>query len=144
MSYDRADWHYGGDFPAELPPEKGATHIGMFLAWAIQRGLVGQLHLEESADAVQAVRNRQMTGSQFLISQCDAKFTDEDLNDEGNRFANDYYETNEYFDDYDATLGNDLPTLYHAQDTWTNFDLVASVIDLRYREWLVRNQLDID
>jgi hypothetical protein len=38
---DRADWHYGGGdlYPKELPPENGGTHIGMYLAWIIQRGL---------------------------------------------------------------------------------------------------------
>ncbi len=44
MAYDRADWHYGGDFPEGLAPECSGTHIGMFLAWAIQRGLEGELH----------------------------------------------------------------------------------------------------
>jgi hypothetical protein len=29
MSYDRADWHYGGNYPKGLPPENGGTHIGM-------------------------------------------------------------------------------------------------------------------
>ena len=27
--YDDASWHYGGDFPDDLPEENGATHIGM-------------------------------------------------------------------------------------------------------------------
>jgi hypothetical protein len=35
MAYDRADWHYGSDFPNDVPDENGGTHIGMFLAWAI-------------------------------------------------------------------------------------------------------------
>jgi hypothetical protein len=33
MKYDDASWHYGGDFPADLPREAGSTHIAMFLAW---------------------------------------------------------------------------------------------------------------
>ena len=33
MKYDDASWHYEGAYPADLPPEAGATHIGMFLAW---------------------------------------------------------------------------------------------------------------
>ncbi|WP_262497415.1 DUF7832 domain-containing protein [Pedobacter caeni] len=27
--YDDASWHYGGDFPKDLPQINGATHIGM-------------------------------------------------------------------------------------------------------------------
>lgn len=39
MKYDDASWHVGGDFPKELPPEAGATHIGMFAAWCMLNGL---------------------------------------------------------------------------------------------------------
>lgn len=61
MAYDKMDWHYGGNFPEDLPPENGGTHIGMFLAWAIIQGLSGELHDEESPQALVAVRERHMT-----------------------------------------------------------------------------------
>ena len=35
MKYDDWSRHGGGNFPADLPPEAGATHAGMFLAWAL-------------------------------------------------------------------------------------------------------------
>ncbi|WP_441328174.1 DUF7832 domain-containing protein [Mesorhizobium album] len=35
MKYDDASWHSGGNFPRELPPEAGATHIAMFVAWPL-------------------------------------------------------------------------------------------------------------
>jgi hypothetical protein len=34
--YDDASWHYGGDYPEDLPNENVATHIGMFLQWCIE------------------------------------------------------------------------------------------------------------
>ncbi|WP_265102660.1 hypothetical protein [Acinetobacter sp. 'aerobic (ED)'] len=40
MKYDDASWHYGGDFPADLPQEAGATHIGMFLTWMLLQTLL--------------------------------------------------------------------------------------------------------
>lgn len=138
MAYDRADWHYGGEFPKELAPENGGTHIGMFLAWAILHGLEGEFHQEESAEALAAVRARQMTGREFLTTQCDEKLWEEDLNEEGNAFANAYYSTKAqvtYFDDYDRALGAGLPSMYHVEDTWENFDRVAAVITQRYEEW---------
>lgn len=58
MSYDRADWHYGGDFPSDLPDEAGSTHIGMFIAWAIMQDLAGPDLLDHSSDAMAQVRNR--------------------------------------------------------------------------------------
>ena len=140
MAYDRADWHYGGDYPEGLPPENGGTHIGMFLAWAIMNGLEGEFHRQESPASVAAVRARQMTGRQFLFKECDEKFWDEDLSDEGNAFAKYYYDGTEgnasrYFEDYEAALVGDLPTLYHVEDNWQNYDKIAAVISRRFEEW---------
>ena len=90
--YDDASWHYGGDFPDDLPEENGATHIGMFLTWCIDNDLLSEEQIEDSEDEIESVKNRKMTGAEFLIDICDEKFTDYDLNDIGNEFATDYYE----------------------------------------------------
>ena len=87
MSYDRADWHYGGDFPKDLPTENGGTHIGMFLAWAIMNNFEGAHHVDHSQDSIRQVRERRMTGRQFLIKECDENIWDEDPSDLGNGFA---------------------------------------------------------
>ena len=133
MKYDDASWHYGGDFPKDLPPEAGATHIGMFLAWAILRDLVGELHREESAQSVEKVRERQMTGAQFLVQECDEKFTDEDLSEMGNAFARQYYE-DDYFNDY-CDVFDEVEEVYRLEDTWSNFDRLAPILDRRFQEW---------
>ena len=141
MAYDRADWHYGGDYPKGLPPENGGTHIGMFLAWCIINNLQGSFHDEESPASLQAVRERSMTGREFLFKECDEKFWEEDLSDEGNRFAHAYYDStpankgHTYFDDYGDTLSANLESLYHVADTWEHFDLLAPVIASRYEKW---------
>ncbi len=134
MAYDRADWHYGGEFPDGLPPENGGTHIGMFLGWAIKRGLVGNLHAEHGADAVAAVCDGTLSGRAFLMQQCDEKFTDENLSVEGNRFAESYYDSR-YLDDYDASLGADLESLYHVQDHPKNHTKIELLLDKRFGEW---------
>jgi hypothetical protein len=136
VAYDRADWHYDGDYPPGLPSEAGGTHIGMFIAWAIITGLEGELHKEESADAFQAVRERRITGREFLFSRCDQKFTDEDLNEEGSAFARWYYSGyGPYIDDYEKTLAVNVPSTYHVKDTWENFDKLKPVIDRRFEAW---------
>ena len=135
-SYDRADWHYDGeDFPMDAPPERGGTRIGMFLAWCIISGLEGQFHKEESVVSLEAVRNRTMTGTEFLFKECDEKFGDEDLSEEGNRFAEHYYESNLYNSDYSESLGQLADNLYDVEDTWENYDLIAKMIDERFRQW---------
>lgn len=141
MSYDNAGWHYGGDYPKDVPRENGGTHIGMFLAWAIMNNLEGDFHREESAASLAAVRARQMTGRQFLFKECDERFWDEDLNAEGNAFAKFYYDgsvegqVGPYFADYEAAFVGDLPDMYHVEDSWQNFDKIAAVISQKFAEW---------
>ena len=84
MAYDKAEWHSGGEYPADLPPENGGTHIGMFLAWAIHRGLEGEVLREDFAEELAAVRARGMTGREFLFTCCDGKLTRDDFSDDGN------------------------------------------------------------
>src|SRR5713101_5972437 len=91
MSYDQAAWHYDGKYPKDLPQENSGTHIGMFLAWAIMNHMEGDEHQEDCPSSLAAVRERQMTGRQFLFRECDGKLGDVDLNEEGTAFAKDYY-----------------------------------------------------
>ena len=141
MKYDAAAWHYGGDFPADLPQEAGATHTGMFIAWALLSGLSGELHTSDFPEDIPALRERSTTPGAFFLSACDGKFTDEDLSKEGNAFASFYYdvESGGYLADYESTLGKDLPagrdSLYHIADTWENFDKIKPVLDRRLAEW---------
>jgi hypothetical protein len=137
MSYDQAEWHYGGNFPEDLPPENGGTHIGMFLAWTIMNGLEGEEHQEDCPESIAAVRARRMTGRQFLFKECDGKFGEGDLNEEGNAFAKYYYSSKDrpYLTDYARVLSSDLPDAYYVEDTWENYDKIASVISERFNEW---------
>ncbi len=138
VKYDDASWHYGGDFPKDLPPAAGATHIGMFLSWAILRDLASDMHREESTESLEKVRNRQMTGAEFLRQECDEKFTDLDLSDVGNAFAQHYYEK-DFFNDYcNAVLMGE--TAYHVEDSWAHFDRVAAVLDDRFGSRLGSHQ----
>ena len=38
--YDKADWHSGGEYPKGVPIENASNHIGMFLAWLVDRNLI--------------------------------------------------------------------------------------------------------
>ncbi|WZB61364.1 hypothetical protein WJ970_29215 [Achromobacter xylosoxidans] len=49
MKFDDASWHYEGDYPADLPESAAATHIGMFLAWALLHGMAGEELIDDSA-----------------------------------------------------------------------------------------------
>jgi hypothetical protein len=137
VKYDDASWHYGGNFPAGLPPEAGGTHAGMFVAWAILRGLGGILHLEVCPDDARTLRERRTTPGKFLFEACDEKFTDEDLNDEGNAFAKVYYQPEDalYLKDYEDVLAQQLPSLYHVSDSWVTYDALTPALDARLAQW---------
>lgn len=131
--YDDAEWHYGGEFPKELPEEAGATHIGMFAAWAMLAGL----NSEEFASDVKLLKSRKMTPGQFIMEQWDGVFHPDMLNDEGNRFAAVYFQAEDgnFLKDYEATLEGKLPSLYHIKDSWENFDKIKPVFDRRLEEF---------
>ena len=139
MSYDRADFDYS---TAEEPLPKGhaGTHIGMFLAWAVQNGLESEFHRRESADLLARLRRREITGRQFFEAACNERFSEQDLSEEGNKFAQYYYvdqagQRGTYFADYKRVLAAGLPSFWHVADTWTNYDKIAAVVARRYEEW---------
>jgi hypothetical protein len=138
MKYDDASWHYGADnFPKHLDAAAGATHIALFVAWCMLNGLAGELHAEDFPDELEQLKLRALTPGQWFLDACDGKFTDEDLDEEGNAFTASYYaaESAQYLADYDNILCNAVSDPYGVPDTWRSYDLLAPVIERRYREW---------
>jgi hypothetical protein len=138
---DRADWHYGGEFPEGLPQENGGTHIGMYLTWIIDSDLYSEELLEEYEDEIKKVKNREITGRDFLFDICDEKLLSFDLNDIGYEFSKIYFNEDEeegygnYINDYDITLGEDYESLYEIPNTWDNYDRIKEVITKRFKKW---------
>src|SRR4051812_39090143 len=116
MKYEDVSWHSGADdYPKDLGERAAATHTGMFLTWALLAGL--------GRSMPPTLKERSITPGLFFFDDCDGKFTDEDLNEEGNAFAKAYFdpESGRYLRDYDAMLCDGLETAYHVRDTWQNF-----------------------
>ncbi len=137
MKYDDATWHSGGNFPKDLPTSAGGTHIGMFAAWCMLEGMAGAVHLEDFPEELERLRSRSITPGRWFVTACDGKFIDEDLNEEGNAFAQFYYDSKfaRYLEDYTSTLAHSGVSLYHVLDSWENFDILAPVIAKRYGQW---------
>jgi hypothetical protein len=142
-SIDRADWHYGGDFPDDLTEKNAGTHIGMFLNWIIDNNLVGSLHIEDSKEGIFNVKEGKITGTEFFFDYCDEKFWDEDLNEEGLLFTKYYYQNSndpdggygKYIIDYETVLAFQYDTLYHVADTRENYLTISKQIDEVYNKW---------
>lgn len=129
MKYDDASWHFGGDFPVGQPDEHGGTHIALFLRWCFSKGWAGELHTEEEPEAVKQVVAGQLSATGFFFQYCDGKFTDEDLNDEGNLFAGKYYgEDGLYLEDYAENFGDQM---YVAPEAAHDFAKFSSMLESR-------------
>ena len=134
-SIDRADWHSGNNFPQNLPEENAGTHIGMYLNWIIDSDLIGDSHLKESIEGISKVKTKVISGREFLFDYCDGKFWNEELNDVGIRFTEDYYSSDQYFGDYANILANNLETVYHVENNWDNYAQLKKVLDKRFKKW---------
>ncbi|AYM77425.1 hypothetical protein D9M09_17710 [Janthinobacterium agaricidamnosum] len=150
MAYDRIDWHSGGKYPDDLPEEHGGIHIGMFLAWLVHQDMASNFHRTDSAGELRRLLSREITGLQFLIDACDGKLWEEDLNDQGNAFAVDYYDAKsafarqhgsflqdycDVFNRHAAAHGFEYPSVYHVENTWEKFDQLKPILDQRYSQW---------
>jgi hypothetical protein len=141
--YDKAKWHFEGDFPGDLLPFQGYIHTGMFLGWCIENNLVSDIFKTDLAKEIAHFKQQKLTGSEIYEQCCDGVLMSEDLNDTGNAFAKAYFdfETGAYLADYEKTLGMLLPSIYHVADTWDNYYALKQVIDERFREWQAQQQL---
>ena len=129
---DDASWHLDNEeFRDGLPEENAATHIGFFVAWAINKGLWGASPGTDWTAAVQRVRERAITGRTFLLEECDGKLLPQMFTEEGCAFANKYYDR-VYTKDYYDTLVVGLASGYMVADSWDNYERIAKVIDQRY------------
>jgi hypothetical protein len=131
---DDVSWHLGNDqFPPDAPEENAATHIGMFVAWAIGKDLWGTLPGVDWSEAVRMVKDRKTTGRTFLLEQCDGKLLSEMMTPEGASFAKDYYPRT-YLKDFQRILAKGLASDYLVKDDWNTFDCIAAEINARYEK----------
>lgn len=142
VKYDDASWHYGGDFPSDLPDEAGGTHAAMFLCWALHTNLGGELHTTLFKQSLDLLLVRKITPGAYFFNHCDGKLTDEDFNQEGNIFAQSYFdfEKGKYLQDYENIVGKNLKSLYHVPDNWDTFDLLNPKINSRYEKWKTKTR----
>lgn len=130
MKYDDASWHNGGDFPDDSPEEYGGTHIALFLKWCFIKGWAGDIHLKDSKEDVQRVIKGIISATEYLFHYCDGQLTDEDLNEEGNAFASEYYgDDGLYLDDYANAFEN---LMYEKPEEEHDFKKFSLMINKRF------------
>ena len=140
MIYDSAEWHYKGDYPADLPPQNGGTHIGLFFIWLVTNRLESEPLALEYSELLDLMRAEKVGGREFIATLRDGQLSDRDLNKQGNAFALYYYDSELYFKDYAETLVAGRPSLYHVDDSRRSYEAIAPIIDQRFETWVLANK----
>jgi hypothetical protein len=93
------------------------------------KGWAGELHTEEEPEAVAALIQGTMSGTDFLFKYCDGKLTNEDLNDDGNAIAEQYYgDKGHYLNDYAANFAD---LMYTAPESAHDFKKYSQMFEKR-------------
>ena len=136
--YDKADWHSEGDFPKGLPEKQAFVHTGLFMGWLIEHNLISREFTRQFGrnlrTAVERFKRRAITGP-GVYEMWGGALDSDMLTPAGNQFAGYYYDGNRFANDYRKLLTRRLPSFYHVQDTWANYDILAPRIDARYEAW---------
>ena len=136
--YDRAKWHYDGQFPSGRPISQAYVHIGMYLTWIALRGMADDTFFGRTwtgRDRLGPVKYRKRTAC-FLRDWLDEALADDMLTDEGAAFSDRYYSGSPgYLGDWEATFGA-AANEYSVSDTWETYERIAPLLDSRYEAWV--------
>jgi len=134
--YDKAKYHFESIEENGLPEIHAYIHTGMFLGWLIESNLIDDEFLEDFGEDIPRLKRREITSPE-LFSLWDGALVDDMLNEEGNKFTQFYFdfENGQYINDYENNLANDLPSIFHVQDTWENYEKARKFINIRYNQW---------
>ncbi len=137
--FDKAKWHYEGDYPADLDDNQAFVHTGLFLGWVIDAGLCSEEFAADFSEEIRRFKARRLTGP-GVYRAADGVFADDMLSAVGLAFAQAYFdfETGKYLKDYEKLLAADLPSMYHVPDTWESYATLKPQIDKRYAAWKKR------
>ena len=132
--YDNAKSHVLGNFPSSLPIEQAYVHIGMYLGWIIETELYSEYFEEEASNQIFRFKRREISCT-ILSEIWDGYLGHELFNRQGNMFTYYYYGGGLFRNDYETILGKSLPSFYHVNDSWENYEIIKTRIDTRLSDW---------
>lgn len=141
--FDKAKWHYEGEFPQELSNAQAYVPTGMFVTWLIKNDLMGKQSRKGDVQEIELVKRDEMTGAQFYRQNWDGVLSSKELSDEADAFAREYLNIqNDIYtaEDFTNILADGLPTIYHVEDSTENYLMIEPTITKRYEEWKASKQ----
>ena len=64
--FDKAEWHYGRDYPKNLPEENAYRHIAVYFDWTLKRGLYSKDLEEIWGKELKLFRQKKLSALEFL------------------------------------------------------------------------------
>lgn len=115
--------------------ENAANHTAFFLTWLIDNDFLNKLH-EECADDIKSVKNRSMTGYEYLSKNCDMVLSREDLSRKIVKFADTFYY--DYMGEYCEYMEEKLNrVVLGTRFLWEDYDVIKTeIIDVAYSKFL--------
>lgn len=122
------------DKDQEIIWDYAGNHIAFFITWIIQNNFMSSLHADEIND-IEAVKNEKMSGTDFLMNNCDGVLSREDLSDDILEFVDLYYDAH-YLKDYCECMENELHrTVLRIGFSWEDYNDFRHVIDKAYTNY---------
>ena len=133
--YDKTKYHLETIDEYGLPESHASHHTLYFLRWLIENEIMSDEFKSETQPL-----NEYLTGERSLISLYewwDCCLVDDMLSDEGNAFAQHYFdfEKGKYIQDYIKLLKGKLPSEFHVKYTDDNYAELKHILDKRYQDW---------
>ena len=132
--YDDAAEHTAR-LPGDVPSKAAATHIGMYFAWCVARGLASDWHDRTHPGELGQLERRWISGRDYVLRFMDGRLTSEHLGPEGGSFTRSYVASGTFLRDYEGVLRGQRPSLYHVPDTWQELAALQPVLDRRFDAW---------
>ena len=155
--YDNASWHFGSDFPKNLPQQNSASHTGMFFFWCVENNMISSDLKKNASTSLEKLKQKQITGAEFIFDELKGVFSELHLTEMGNSFAKDYYVddtdfgeeyssfANDYIHLFDLKaeqMGFEYETFYHIENSFENYNLMKQMIQHRFDEWKIYRNLN--
>lgn len=140
QTFDKAKWHFNGDFPKDINITQAYIHTGFFITWLLLTNKYEKDYLLDNAIDIVSLSTKRVSPSLIYIEVFDGVFMDDGLEDEIVNFINCYFDFDKgtYLKDYEKCFSNEIKdkTLYEVTDNWQNYEKISKVIENRYTEWI--------
>lgn len=133
--YDKGKYHLETVDEYGLPESHAYHHTVYFFRWLLEHDLVSEEFRTEtpSFDPSRVTNDSTLN----IYEWWDTCLVDDMLSDEGNAFAQHYFDFDkgQYLADYIGLLQGKLPSEFHIPLTEANYQKLQQIIDRRFADW---------